>query len=146
MIRDTEDRIRPTSENPYESPAIEGDVEAIAPLRRPAFGTFLIALWIVEGGFKAGLLATAFLSGFNPLAGLAVEFRSWNRLTFLLVALFMIVETIGPWIGIYYLTGRRARTIPFERALGRTLGVAGLAALVLTLGLMLGLELAAQVR
>ena len=109
--------------------------------RRPAEGTFLIGLWILEGGFKACLLGASLMHGFNPFPYIAVEYHSWNRLAFLLASSAFIVETIGPWIGIYYLTGRRSRTIPFSSAVLRTLKVAGGVAIIATLLLMTYCEL-----
>jgi hypothetical protein len=53
------------------------------------------------------------------------------------------METIGPWIGIYYLTGRRARRLPFTKAVVRILQMAGGVTLVMSLALMLYLELIA---
>jgi hypothetical protein len=128
--------------NPYESPIpvkLEGPA---AELRRPAFGTFLIYLWFIEGGFKAFVVIAALSRGVDFLEVLAAEYSTWNRFVFFLVSWFFIVETIGPWIGIYYLTGRRARTIPLERALLQILMTAGGSTAVGVLVLMSYLELA----
>lgn len=127
--------------NPYESPIATGAEILSTDIRRPAFGTFLIGLWVLEGGFKAYMLGAGFMGGFNPLEYLADDYHSWNRLVFFLVSSFFLIETIGPWIGIYYLTGRRSRTIPFNAALFRTLKVAGGVAIIVTLLLMLYCEI-----
>jgi hypothetical protein len=82
------------------------------------------------------------LRGFNPLEILPREYSSWNRLVLFLVLSFFIVETIGPWVGVYYLTGRRSRTLPFETAIFRTLCVSVGAAFVATFLLMSCCELA----
>ena len=132
--------------NPYETPvATEAEV-ATAELRRPLMGTILIGVWLLEGGFKACLLSLALASGSNPLENLAQQYSSWNRLFFFLASSFMITETIGPWFGVYYLTGRRAKTIPFETAIVRTLLVSGGVAIGITLLLMAYCELAKFVR
>jgi hypothetical protein len=132
--------------NPYESPRATGEEIPSTDIRRPALGTFLIGLWVFEGGFKVYVLVYvlvgAFLRGIDPLQYLAAEYRSWNRLVFFLASTFVMIETIGPWIGVYYLTGRRSRTIPFGAALFRTLMVAGGVALIATSMLMLWCELA----
>jgi len=127
--------------NPYESPIAAGVEVTATELRRPAVGTFLMVIWILEGGLKTSLLGAALVRGINPLQNLAREYHSWHPLWFLLVVSFLIVETIGPWIGVYYLTGRRARTISFERAMLRTLQVAVGIAVAGTLLLMLYGEL-----
>lgn len=128
--------------NPYQSPIAVGVEAPAVELRRPVMGTVLIGIWILEGGFKACLVAAGLLSGWNPLHSLALEYPSWNRLLFFLMVSFFTVETIGPWIGIYYLTGRRSRTIPFDTALVRTLLVAGGIGIAATLLLILYCELA----
>lgn len=127
--------------NPYESP-LDIDVEAPkAELRRTGVGTFLLVVWVLEGGLKAALVVAGLMHGFNPLQSAAVEYHAWHPLWFFPALSFLIVETIGPWIGIYYLTGRRARTIPFETAMIRTLLVAASSAIGATLLLMLYCEL-----
>ncbi len=127
--------------NPYTSPTAIGTEVVPTDFRRPAFGTFLIGLWILEGGLKAYVLGAGFMHGFSPFPYIADEYHSWNRLVFLLASSFFIIETIGPWIGIYYLTGRRSRTIPFTTALLRTLKIAGGVAIIATLLLMMYCEL-----
>src|SRR5688572_12010314 len=70
--------------NPYESP-LAAEEEVPAPeLRRPAIGTFLICVWVLEGGLKASLLVAGLARGFNPLESLARDYLSWNRLVFFL--------------------------------------------------------------
>lgn len=110
--------------NPYESPVAIGVEIPAVELRRPGIGTFLIVVWVLEGGLKASLLVVTLTRGLDPLQSLVHEYQVWHPLWFFLALLFLIVETIGPWIGIYYLTGRRARTITFESAMIRTLLVA----------------------
>jgi hypothetical protein len=127
--------------NPYQSPTAIATEVAPTDIRRPPFGTFLIGIWLLEGGFKAYIVGTGLLRGFNPIPYLADEYHTCNPLVFFLLSSFFIIETIGPWIGIYYLTGRRSRTIPFATALLRTLKVAGGVAIVATLLLMLYCEL-----
>lgn len=130
--------------NPYESPIATESKVASPDLRRPVFGTILIGVWILEGGFKVYMLLSSLVQ-FGPqlmLNHLAAAYPDWNRLVFFLYCSFMTVETIGPWIGVYYLTGRRARSTPFHTALIRTLLVAGGIAIVVTLLLMLYCELA----
>lgn len=129
--------------NPYQSPAESGAQEAAPVLRRPAAATFLLGLWLLEGSVKACIVGAALAQGLQPCDLLAREYAGWSRISFLLVASFLLVETIGPWIGVYYLTGRRSRTIPIEKATFRILVAACSAALILTLGLMLCLELTA---
>jgi hypothetical protein len=131
--------------NPYESPAALSAEESAPSIRRPAFGTFLIGLWILEGAFKAYLLGAGFLKGFNPLQYLADDYHTWNPIIFFLVASFFIIETIGPWIGVYYLTGRRSRTISFDKAIERILKVAGGVTIVLSSVLTIYLELTAPI-
>jgi hypothetical protein len=127
--------------NPYEAPvATELEISTAEP-KRPLMGTVLIGLWALEGGFKACLVVAGLVNGFNPLQSMLQEYPSWNRLMFFLVVSFFVVETVGPWIGIYYLTGRRSRTLPFEWAIFRTLLVSVGAAMVATMQLMLYCEL-----
>ena len=128
-----------TGENPYEASRVESDTPDISPseISRPPFGTFLIVVWLLEGGFKGYLLAKAIVSGFNPFPFIVREYQQTALWLFLLISSFLIIETIGPWVGIYYLTGRRARTIPFESALYRTLKVAGISAFAITFAIML---------
>jgi len=132
--------------NPYESPVAVAVEAPAADLRRTGVGTFLVFVWILEGGLKASLLGAAIARGFNPLQSLAREYHGWHPLWFFLVLSFFVVETIGPWIGIYYLTGRRARTITFESAMIRTLLVACASAIGVTLLMMLYCELAGPPR
>lgn len=133
-----------TRENPYEAPRAECDTQDTAPseIRRPPFGTFLIVVWLLEGGFKTYLVGNGLSSGFNPLPFIVREYQQTSLWLFLLISSFLIIETIGPWVGIYYLTGRRARTLPFETALYRTLKVAGIFAIALTFILMLYCQVA----
>lgn len=133
----------PSPANPYEPPACVEANSAVDEIRRPPIGTFLVVLWTVEALFKTSVVIVAILRGFNPLH-FADGYRTENRLFFFLIGSFMTIETIGPWIGIYYLTGRRARTIPFEKALLRTLKLAVAIALVIVILLMIYCEI--QVR
>jgi hypothetical protein len=128
--------------NPYETPLEVARESPPEELRRPAMGTALLVLWLVEGGLKAFFVGSALAQGFNPLHSLVEVYPTWNRLLLFALLAFMIVETIGPWIGIYYLTGRRARTIPFDTAMVRTLSIAAGIALGMTMLLMLYCELA----
>lgn len=132
--------------NPYESPAAIDATELPTDLRRPPIGTFLVGIWLLEGGFKAYLVGVGLMRDSNPLHDMAQGYHAWNRVAYFLVTALLIIETIGPWIGVYYLTGRRARTIAFERALLYTLAVAGVASVVLSLVLMLYLELTASMK
>jgi hypothetical protein len=127
--------------NPYEASLAAGGDSPADGLRRPAMGTVLLGLWLVEGGVKACIVAMGLASGFNPLESLVEVYPSWNRFWLFLALSFFMVETIGPWIGIYYLTGRRARTFPFDAALQRILGGALGVGSVATLLLMLYCEL-----
>lgn len=129
--------------NPYQSPTEVALEVPATELRRTGLGTFWVVIWILEGGLKASLVVAALWHGFHPLQSLAQEYRAWHPLWFFLLLSFFIVETIGPWIGIYYLTGRRARTIAFEAAMMRTMLVACGSAIGAALLLMLYCELAA---
>jgi hypothetical protein len=122
--------------NPYESPASITVEKPAEELRRPPLGTFLIGLWLVEGGIKAFVVIAGIYNGVDPREVLPAEYSMRTSLVFSLIASFLIVETIGPWIGIYFLTGRRARTIPLEKALFQTLKMAGGIAVVAVLALM----------
>jgi hypothetical protein len=127
--------------NPYEAPVATGEEIPAPELQRPPMGTMLIGLWFLEGGIKACLVVASLLNGFHPLQSMVEVYSSWNRLIFFLALSFIIVETIGPWIGIYYLTGKRSRTLPFEWAMFHTLWVSAGAALVATAMLMSYCEL-----
>ena len=137
-----------TNVNPYEAPLAAGAERPAGTdrpaeeLRRPLTGTVLLVLWTIEGGLKAFWLGAALSQGFDPLPSLVEVYPSWNPLLLFLLVAFMTVETIGPWIGVYYLTGRRARTIPFDAAMVRTLAIASAVALALALVLLLYCELA----
>ena len=132
--------------NPYEVPATAVAEEAAPEIRRPPFGTVLVVVWILEATFKTYCVGWALSQGFNPLPHLAEEYHATSRLVFFLASSFFIIETIGPWIGIYYLTGRRARTIPFNQALVRTLKLAGGLTIIASLTLMFYFELIALAR
>lgn len=132
--------------NPYEPPIADciAPQAASSEIRRPAFGTFLIGLWLLEGSVKVYLVFRILILGFNPIPFIVQDYHQSSLWVFFLISSFMIIETIGPWIGIYYLTGRRARTIPFEKALYRTLKTAGAIAIVTTLALMLYCQFAGR--
>ena len=130
--------------NPYQSPATLNVEEEAAKIRRPARGTFLLVLCILDAGCKTCFLGVCFSHGANPMQFIAHEYQTCSRIFFFLAAAFFILETVAPWIGIYYLTGRRARTIPFDAALVRILKLAGGVTLVASLALMLYLELTAS--
>ena len=132
-----------TEPNPYEPPSESSaaPAEETTEHQRPSIGTVLIFVWLLEGGIKAFVLGTAFQGGFNPVREFALEYRQWNPVVYFLVASFFVIETIGPWIGIYYLTGQRARTIPFLEALWKTLKLAGVIALTSAMLLVLYCEL-----
>jgi hypothetical protein len=127
--------------NPYQSPAAANTDEPVGEVRRPRLGTLLVGIWTLEAVFKTYLLGMGFSHGFCPLQDLANAYRSWNRVRFFLASSFFIIETVGPWIGIYYLTGRRARTIPFDKALLHILRLAGGITIVASLILAMHLEL-----
>jgi hypothetical protein len=126
--------------NPYESPAAVSRETPVTELRRPPMGTFLVGLWLLEGGVKALLVLVVVFRGFESFEILAIEYGAWRRVTYFLVSSFFIFETVGPWFGVYYLTGRRARTIPFDKALLRTLMTACGVAMLVTLFMMLYFE------
>ncbi len=131
-------------DNPYATPKAECDAPAaLSEIRRPPFGTFLIVIWLLEGSFKTFLIGKGLASGFNPLPIIVREYQQTSWWLFLLVSAFLAIETIGPWVGIYYLTGSRARTLPFESALYRTLKVAGTTAIATTILLMLYCQIVA---
>ena len=132
-------------DNPYatQKAKCEALEAAQSEIRRPLFGTFLMVIWLLEGGFKTLLVGKGLASGFNPFPFIVREYRQTSWWLFLLVSAFLTIETIGPWVGIYYLTGNRARTLRFETALYRTLKVAGIAAIASTLLLMLYCQIAA---
>lgn len=128
--------------NPYEAPTLPNDTEVKQEeIVRPVFGTFLLCYWLLEGGFKAYLLGSALARGFNPIPLFVESYSACHWLIFFLVSSFLIFETIGPWIGVYYLTGRRSRTIPMNFAMFKTLKVAGGLAILGTLLLMFYCEL-----
>lgn len=134
-----------TDTNPYESPISEGDTldDVAAELRRTGTEIFFLVLWFLEGGLKAWLVGLILLSGFDLCAALVEHYQESNTWWFLFSTWFMIIETIGPWFGIYYLTAQRSPTLPLERAFGRTLMVAGGFSIVVTLLLMLYCQLIA---
>ena len=126
-------------ENPYESTNAKYDIPDLSSteIRRPLFGTFLIVFWLLEGGFKTYLLVKALFSGFAPFQSIVRAYQHTTLWWFFLISSFLIIETIGPWIGIYYLTGRRAQTIPFEIAFYRILKAAGISTIAIAFALIL---------
>ena len=134
-----------TEVNPFESPGSEIAVVSVSEppgndpseIRRTPMGTFLIGVWFLEGGLKVWLLASILYSGFDILQAVVELYRESSAGLYFLVAWLLIIETVGPWIGIYYLTGKRSRTIPTENAFWQIFKVTGGFALVATLLVML---------
>lgn len=130
--------------NPYTvTTATESDAGSLVDseeIRRPWYGTVLICFWTLEGGVKAWMLGRMLLDGFNPLSDIRHDYQTTNQVLFFVIAWYLLVETIGPWIGIYYLTGRRSRTIPFERALLRTLLLSATVVAVMIAAMMVYFE------
>jgi hypothetical protein len=129
--------------NPYESPVTVELPKLAEEHCRPAIGTALLLIWLVEGAVKTLVGAMIAWEGIGAALKLASYYSTSSRLAFFLLSWFVIVETAGPWIGVYYLTGRRSRTIAFDRAIVQILKLACGGAVVVTLVLMICLEAAA---
>ena len=123
--------------NPYEAPVEPEDAEDAGPFdetqRTPFVAKALVSVWVLEGGLKA-----FFVIGLSPPDALDMARQGYlnsGTLTFLLAAMFILIETIGPWIGVYYLTGARMRNLGFETAIWRTIKAATLFAGAVTLAM-----------
>ena len=130
-------------ENPYEvtQARFEKPLPGLAEVRRPPLGTFLLIVSLVFCGIELWYIALLISTGDNPLPFIAETYHDLGRWSFLPFSMFFILETTGPWVVIYYLTGRRARTIEFDNAIGRMLRVS----LIMTVAMSLLLTLFCEV-
>lgn len=131
-----------TETNPYEAPTQRTADSSRGRIRLPLEGWFLVCFWILEGGAKAIFISAGVSRGFNPIPEIATIYTTWNRLYFLLAASFIIVETIGPWIGLLYLIRYRYTDTPFDNVMWIILKRASVISVLFALLLMLLCEVA----
>ena len=122
--------------NPYEpvSSRLEADSQ-VDPMKRSEI-VFWMILWTLESSVKVAIVFFAFSLGEDLTTALTRIYQQTHPLTFLAVGWFLLVETIGPLIGLLFFTRPSIRALPAHAALLRVLITAALSALVVTLAIM----------
>lgn len=133
--------------NPYQPPEVATEQTVSEPDGSDGCTwRFFIVLWSLEGAIKLCAFVVLMLRTGFDLEPFVEMYLYAGHFWFALGYTFFVIETIGPWFGVYYLIRQRREKSSFGEALWKIIVKAGFWSLIITAVTMITCELVLWLR